>query len=362
MIYNVLCLQASRPQRDTFMDSKRELLVFSTQSYAAWSERLQKLVRLEAGEIERKDFPDGEHYQRVLTPVDDRQVLIVSGTISDRETLELFDLANAIIDGGARRLQIILPYFGYSTMERAVKAGEAVKAKYRARLLSNGLPRAPMGNRFYLLDLHSEGIPQYFESGVQTKHVYAKSIVLKVARELAAKYGPAVSPPTGEEGKETGSSSNFALASADAGRMKWTESLARDMAVPPAFAYKKRIDGSSTVSLGVSGPVDGKFVVIYDDMIRTGSSLMNAARAYLSAGATGVAAIATHALLPGDALAKMQASGLFKEIVVCDTHPRARQLESSFLTVESCAELFVPLIYGTNENGKTTEEIADAKA
>lgn len=343
------------------MNHKQELLVFTTQSYGNWLHQLEALINLEPGEIERKEFPDAEHYHRVLTPVDDREVLIVSGTISDRETLELFDLANAIIDGGASRLQVILPYFGYSTMERAVKSQEAVKAKYRARLLSAGLPRAPRGNRFYLLDLHSEGIPQYFENGVQTKHVYAKTLVLRAARELAEKFGPPFpAAQSAEHAKRQGS--NFVLASADAGRMKWTESLARDLAVPPAFAYKERIDGSSTVTLGVSGPVQGKFVVIYDDMIRSGSSLMNAARAYLAAEATGVAAIATHALLPGDALEKMQASGLFKQIVVCDSHPRARQLESPFLKVESCAELFVPFILETTSSGLTREETEHAKA
>jgi ribose-phosphate pyrophosphokinase len=344
------------------MHGKTELLVFSTQSYINWTERLQALTGLETGEIEKKEFPDGEHYHRLLTPVDDRQVLIVSGTISDRETLELFDLANAIIDGGAVRLQVILPYFGYSTMERAVKSGEAVKAKYRARLLSDGVPRAPMGSRFYLLDLHTEGIPQYFENGVQTKHVYAKSIVLRAARELAEKYGPLVIAGKELDAKGEKAGGRFVLASADAGRMKWTESLARDLAVPPAFAYKERIDGSTTVSLGVSGPVKGKLVVIYDDMIRSGSSLMNAARSYLSAGASGVAAIATHALLPGDALQNIQASGLFKEIVVCDSHPRSRQLESDFLRVESCAELFVPHIYGTANDSTTSRESSHAKA
>ena len=344
------------------MNSTTQLLVFSTQSYLDWARRLNDLGEFELGEIERKDFLDGEHYHRVVTPVDDRKVLIVSGTVSDQETLELFDLANAIIDGGARSLQVVLPYFGYSTMERPVKVGEAVKAKYRARLLSLGLPRAPMGNRFYLLDLHSEGIPQYFENGVQTKHVYAKPIITRTAQSLAEKYGETIIASrqlAGVEQKGQANGSNFVLASADAGRMKWIESLARDLAVPPAFAYKERIDGARTVSLGVSGPVQGKFVVIYDDMIRTGSSLMNAAKAYLNAGATGVAAIATHGLLPGDSLKKIEASGLFREIVVCDSHPRARALQSDFLKVESCVELFLPLIYGTTSNGAASNGTTD---
>lgn len=328
--------------------SSEKTLLFSTQSYKSWAERLQaSYAELEPGEIVHKDFPDGEHYQRVLTPVNERDVVVVSGTISDRETVELFDLANAIVDGGAARIRILLPYFGYSTMERAIKDGEAVKAKYRARLLSNGIPRAPMGNSIYMLDLHSEGIPQYFENGTHTTHVYAKPIVMQSAIDLAKRYGK---------------QNSFVLASTDAGRMKWVESLAKDMAISPAFAYKERIDGSSTVTLGVSGPVQGKFVVIYDDMIRTGSSLINAARAYLNAGATGVAAVATHALLPHDSLQKIQDSGLFSQIIVSDSHPRARQLECEFLKVESCVELFLPYLNGNGRSSISIKELGHASA
>lgn len=334
-------------------------LILSTQSYTAWAARFHTLTEMELGEIQRKDFPDGEHYQRIVTPVDGRKVLLISGTINDRETLELFDLANAIVDGGASRLRVILPYFGYSTMERAVRAGEAVKAKYRARLLSNGLPRAPLGNRFYMLDLHSEGIPQYFENGIQATHIYAKSIVMKVAKRLSTEFGPLV---LGTRQMELSQDRPvpFVLASTDAGRMKWVESLARDMGVSPAFAYKERIDGATTVSLGISGPVKDKFVVIYDDMIRTGSSLMNAARAYLEAGATGVAAMATHALFPGEALEKIRGSGLFKQLVVTDSHPRSRELESDFLRVESCAELFVPHLAADTTEGIILKELKHA--
>ncbi len=88
---------------------------------------------------------------------------------------------------------------------------------------------------------------------------------------------------------------------------------------------------------------------------------MNAARAYLAAGATGVAAIATHAVLPGNALDKIKESGLFKEIVVSDSHPRARELESDYLKVESCVELFAPLLCGTHTNDIDVRELEHAE-
>jgi len=78
-------------------------------------------------------------------------------------------------------------------------------------------------------------------------------------------------------------------------------------------------------------------VVIYDDMIRTGGSLLGAARAYRDAGATAIDAIATHGLFPGDSLDKLAASGLLGRIVVTDSHPRAVALAGGFLEVESTA-------------------------
>src|SRR5262249_53671924 len=92
---------------------------------------------------------------------------------------------------------------------------------------------------------------------------------------------------------------------------------------------------------GVSAQVAGKRVVIYDDMIRTGGSLVDAAAAYRAAGAVAIDAIATHGLFPGDSLAKIRASGLLGTIVVTDSHPRATALAGEFLRVQSIAGLLI---------------------
>jgi ribose-phosphate pyrophosphokinase len=89
------------------------------------------------GKVEVKDFPDGERYQRIVSDISDKDVILVAGTISDQDTLELYDLACALVKYGARSLDLVIPYFGYSTMERSVKRGEVVTAKTRARLLSS---------------------------------------------------------------------------------------------------------------------------------------------------------------------------------------------------------------------------------
>lgn len=294
-------------------------LLFSTRSYGYLGSAIARAGRFEEGRLARTEFPDGEHYRRIESPVLNRHVVLVGGTVTDTDTLEVFDLATALVMEGAASLSIVIPFFGYATMERAVKPGEVVTAKTRAMLLS-AIPRASEGDRVILLDLHSEGIPYYFESSLRAVHLYGKPLVKEAARELAG-------------------GNDFVLACTDAGRAKWVESLANDMGVKPAFVFKRRISGSETEVSAVSAQVEGQHVIIYDDMIRTGGSLMKAAQSYKDAGATRVSAIATHAVFPGDSLDTIRATGLFDRIVVTDSHPRAIALQDGFLTVKSVAPL-----------------------
>ena len=298
----------------------RSFVVFGIRSYATMARQVAKLLECNLGKVEVHDFPDGERYQRIVTPILDKNIVLVGGTISDEATLELYDLACALAKYGARSLDLTIPYFGYSTMERAVKSGEVVTAKTRARLLSS-IPSAAQGNRAFLLDLHSDGIPHYFEGNITAFHVYGKPFVVKAARQLGGK--------------------DFVLASTDAGRAKWVQSLAEDMGVDAAFVFKRRLSGQRTAVTGVSAQVKNRHVIIYDDMIRTGGSLLSAARIYQAAGAKTIDVISTHGLFPGDALEKLRASGVIRTIHVTDSHPRALELKSGFLKVHPVAPLLV---------------------
>jgi|JI10StandDraft_1071094.scaffolds.fasta_scaffold245712_2 ribose-phosphate pyrophosphokinase len=294
-------------------------LVFSIPGYEVFAHELCWQLDGTAGEVERRFFPDGEQYQRLVGSVFDRDVVLVGGTVHDTATLSLYDLACAIVKYGARRLSLVVPYFGYSTMERAVKAGEVVTAKTRARLLS-AIPPATSGNRLLLLDLHAEGIAHYFEGGLTTFHLDASSALL-----------PAIRRAGGDD---------FVLASTDAGRAKRVEHLANDLGVDAAFILKRRISGSETQVTAMNARVEGRTVVIYDDMIRTGGSLINAARAYREAGAVRLVACCTHGVFPGDAFDRLMDSGLFAKIISTDSHPTAIQLEASGLELVPVARLF----------------------
>lgn len=292
-------------------------IVYATAAYDYLGRAVATRTGWELGAIARKTFPDGEHYLRIATDPADRDVVLIGGTVDDAATLELYDLACGLVTDGAYRLRLVMPFFGYSTMERSVKLGEVVTAKTRARLFSS-IPMASRGTQVFLVDLHVAAVAHYFEGGIRPIHVYAKQLVMAAARRLGG--------------------ADFVLACTDAGRAKWVESLANDLGVAAAFVYKRRHDDATEVT-GVSAQVSGKRVVIYDDMIRTGGSLLNAARAYRDAGAVAIDAIATHGLFPGDSLARLQASGLLGRIVVTDSHPRAVALQSEFLEVDSTAAL-----------------------
>jgi ribose-phosphate pyrophosphokinase len=200
-------------------------LLFATSSYQYLATSLVAASGWQAGTIDRTTFPDGEHYYRLTSDPADRDVVLLGGTIDDQETLELYDLACGLVAGGAYRLTLVLPFYGYGTMERAVRPGEIVTAKNRARLLSS-IPMASRGTQVFLLDLHVGAVTHYFEGGIRPVHVYGKEVVVAAARRLAASHG-----------------GDFVLACTDAGRAKWVESLANDLGVPAAFVYKRRIDG-----------------------------------------------------------------------------------------------------------------------
>lgn len=250
---------------------------------------------------------------------------MIGGTVSENDTMELYDLASGLVDEGVKKLTIIIPFYGYSTMERTVKSGEIVTAKTRARLLST-IPQSYSGNRIVMVDLHVSGLQYYFERGVHTVHLYAKPLILEAAKTLGG--------------------TDFVLASADAGRAKWVESLAMDLGVDAAFVYKRRSSGSDTEITGINADVRGKKVVLYDDMIRTGGSLINAAKVYKEAGAKEIYVVATHGVFPSGSVERLENSKLIEKIIVTDTHPNAREAaqKTDFIEISSISDLLIQAV------------------
>jgi ribose-phosphate pyrophosphokinase len=298
------------------------MLLYATKSYGYFRDELATFLSAEAGRVETKAFADGEIYHRIVDNVVGREVALVGGSISEAETLELFDLASGLVHLGARSLTLVVPYYGYATMDRAVQPGEIVKAKTRARLFSS-IVHARESNRILLLDLHAEGIEHYFEGGLIATHLYGKEVVLAAIRELGG--------------------DNFVLASTDAGRAKWVESLANELDAPASFVFKRRLADGTPVVTAMNADVSGKTVVIYDDMIRSGKSLLVAAEAYREAGAATVSCVTTHGVFVGESQEEIRRGGLIARMVATNSHPRAIALASGsngFLTVRSIVPVF----------------------
>ncbi|WP_129715465.1 ribose-phosphate pyrophosphokinase [Pedobacter sp. SYP-B3415] len=299
-------------------------ILFAIKDYMDLAGKVKACGDFEDGILEVNHFSDGERYQRIISVVENRDVVLLGGTVSDEATLELYDLACSFVSYGADSLTIVIPYFGYSTMERSVLSREVVTAKTRARLLSS-IPKSNRGNKVLLFDLHAEGIQYYFEHDLYPVHVYCKQIVMAVARQ----YG----------------GNDFVMASADAGRAKWVESLANDLGVNAAFILKRRLKDDNTEVSAVNADVAGRIVIIYDDMIRSGGSIINAAKTYKEAGASRILVITTHGLFVNQAIDKMRACGVIEKIICTDSHINALKFhDDDFVEIHSLAKLISDVI------------------
>src|SRR5262245_33318750 len=233
------------------------IALLSTGPSLAFASHLGKLLGVEPPAVERRSFPDGELYLRL--PLEEHfdllneDVVLVGSTECQSSIDELYRLGCTAVKHGARILVLVIPYFAYSTMERAVRPGEVVTAKVIARQLST-IPRARRGNWVLLMDLHSAGIVHYFEGDTVALELHAAPRLLEAVGQLGLH--------------------NVCVASTDMGRAKWVEGFANRLDAPVALIHKKRLSGSETKITAVVGDVAGRDVILFDDMIRTGSSLL----------------------------------------------------------------------------------------
>lgn len=303
------------------------IVLVSTTSSEPFARRVAGHLGVPLSTVERQQFPDGERYLRFN--LDDpfqllgKHLVVVGATESAESLEEVYRLGCTAVKHGVRSLVLVIPYFGYSTMERATRPGEAVTAKVIARQLS-ALPRATRGNWVLLMDLHSAGIVHYFEGDTVALELYAEPKLVAAIGRLGL--------------------SKLCLASADMGRAKWVEAFANKLHAPVALIHKKRLSGSQTKVSAVVGDVAGRDVVIFDDMIRSGGSIIQAAEAYLQAGARSVYAAATHLVLPEGTLERLEASPLVR-VIGTDTHPNYRLVEGRpRFEVVSVADLFAGVV------------------
>lgn len=292
----------------------KKINLLASNKYQYFKKNLLKLNKdFENVEIKTETFPDGEHHFIIQNPskIKGKPAVYICGTTDDEAIFELYNIASALVSEQCSSLHLIVPYFGYSTMERATVEGEVVTAKNVARMLSS-IPLSPQGNFIYMVDLHSFGTQYYFEKSMHPVHLSSWNVLQKMIKDC---------------GK------NLVLATADMGRAKFVEKLGDSLKLPTAFIMKRRLDGKTTTVEALNADVNGKNVVIFDDMIRSGGSIITAAKAYKKAGAKDIYVVVVHGVFTPSSITEMQKCGLIQKILVTNSHPNALKNKSDFVKV-----------------------------
>ncbi len=307
----------------------KDLLIYSTKSSKYFSELIAKGLEVETSEIIRDKFGDGELYHRIN--INDRSELfsktaiMVSSTHSDKDFDELEKIGVTLAGLGTKRRIFVIPFFGYSTMERAILPGEIVSAKVNARRLS-GIPNSDRGNIFLMLDLHVSGIAHYFEGDCLRYELYGENILSKAINELKLE--------------------QFVFGTADLGRAKRVETFAGKFKTDIVFARKSR-EFEKTKVLDIIGDVVGKNVIIYDDMTRSGGTLINAAKAYLERGANKIYAVLSHLALNNADIIKRLEDSPIEKIISTNSHPMSEHpsvKDSKKIIIKDISQEFVSII------------------
>jgi ribose-phosphate pyrophosphokinase len=270
----------------------------------------------ELGNLKMSRFSDGEFQISYEESIRGNDVVIIQSTFPPSDNLmELLLMVDAAKRASARRIVAIIPYFGFARQDRKDKPRVAIGAKLVANLLT-----AAGVNRVMTMDLHADQIQGFFE--VPVDHLFASSIFLPYI--------------------ETLETSNLIMAAPDTGGTKRANAYAKYLNVDMAICYKQRKVANQIESMTVIGDVEGKDVLLIDDIIDTAGTLTTAADMMMERGAKSVRAICTHAVLSGPAYDRIEKSTI-KELIVTDTIPLKQK--SDKIRVLTIADLFADVIH-----------------
>jgi ribose-phosphate pyrophosphokinase len=226
----------------------------------------------------------------------------------------------------ARHITAVIPYFGWARQDRKDKPRVPIGAKLVAKMLE-----AAGATRIMTMDLHADQIQGFFEKPVD--HLYASTIFLPYIKSLGLE--------------------NVTMASPDMGGSKRAYAYAKYLHSEVVVCYKQRKKANVIDTMELIGDVQGRNVILVDDMIDTGGTLAKAADVMMKRGALSVRAICTHAILSGGAYEKIENSAL-TELIVTDSIPLKK--ESSKIRVLSCAELFADVMHMVQNNTSISDK------
>jgi ribose-phosphate pyrophosphokinase len=289
--------------------------VFSGQVSKYLAEKIAQSYGSELGKVSFLSFADGEFQPSFDENIRGTDVFLVQSTHPPSDNLmELLMLIDAARRASARSIVAVIPYFGYARQDRKDKPRVSIASKLVANLLS-----AAGVNRIIALDLHADQIQGFFD--VPVDHLYASSVFIPYLKTLHL--------------------NNLTFASPDTGGTRRAGSYAKYFHTDFVICYKHRSKPNEVAKMALVGDVEGRNVILLDDIVDTGGTLCKAAQIIMDNGASSVRALVTHPILSGQAYEQIENSAL-NELVVTDTIPLKR--ESPKIKVISTSDLFAEVI------------------
>jgi len=320
-----MAVAAARVQRMRF----EQLKIFTGNANPALAAKICGALGCTLGAASVEPFSDGEIRLQILENVRGADVFVVQPTCTpvDRHLIELLLMMDALKRASAERITAVLPYYGYARQDRKDKPRMPISA----RLIANLIQTAG-ADRVLTLDLHAAQIQGFFD--VPVDHLFAAPVMLEYFDSIGRRDMTMVSP--------------------DAGGVERARAFAKFMNAPLAIIDKRRTDVNVAEVMHIIGDVEGRHCLIVDDLIDTAGTLVKGAEALLDAGATSVTACATHAVLSGPAVQRIEASKI-SEVVVTNSIPLSEEAKRcTRIKTLSVAPLLARAIQSIHEDGSVS--------
>ena len=294
----------------------KNYMVFSGTATKYLAERICQSLGCPLGELLITKFSDGEFAVSYEESIRGQDIFLVQSTFPNADNLmELLLMIDAAKRASARTINAVIPYFGWARQDRKDKPRVSIGAKLVADLLS-----AAGVNRVITMDLHADQIQGFFN--VPVDHLYASNVILPYLQNLHLE--------------------DLVIASPDVGGSKRANTYAKYLGCPLVLCNKTRARANVVASMQIIGDVEGKNVVIIDDMVDTAGTITKAADIMKEAGAKTIRACASHCVMSGPASERVQNSAL-EEIVCTDAIPYSSQCCAKVKQL-SVADLFAETI------------------
>jgi ribose-phosphate pyrophosphokinase len=285
-------MAAAKPIRSMTHD---RLLLFTGNANPALAAEIAGHLDMEVGNCLVKQFADGEIYLQIQENVRGGDVFVIQPTCTpvERNLMELLLMLDALKRASAERITAVLPYYGYARQDRKDKPRVPISARLVAALLETA-----GADRVLTLDLHAAQIQGFFD--IPVDHLFASPVMIEYFKAQNVTGRTVVSP--------------------DAGGVERARAFAKRLNAPLAIIDKRREEANIAEVMNVVGEVKGRHCLLVDDLIDTAGTLVKGTEALLEKGAASVSACATHAVLSGPAVDRIEQSSL-REVVVTNSIP-----------------------------------------